>query len=408
MTALEYRSIQPSEVDAFRAAYQRGFGSDPIDDPAAAERWRKIQPLERTVAAFDGDEIVGTLGDFALMLTLPGGTQIPMAGTTEVTVRATHRRRGLLREMMSRHLAMAAERGEPVAGLWASESGIYGRFGFGLATECHEVSVDGRAVGAPAPAEDLVVSAIEGDQLETVVAPFWTAVAASDRAGFVERSRERWEELVIDPERERGGATAGRHVVVHRRHEVVGYLAYRQHRKWVDNVPQGTVEVNCLVGADADAVLALWHLATNIDLFPKVSYWDAPVDDPLASQAADARAVKRNLLDGLYLRILDVPVVLAARRYEHDGELVLEVDDPAGHAAGTYRLTVEAGRGAIERTDRTPDIRLGIRELGALSLGRDAVNLLTSTGLVTGSEAAIADLDRLFRTRRAPWCPEMF
>ena len=64
----------------------------------------------------------------------PGG-RLPTAGTSVVAVAPTHRRRGILRAMMTQHLAEVHEKGEPLAALWASESSIYGRFGYGPASE---------------------------------------------------------------------------------------------------------------------------------------------------------------------------------------------------------------------------------------------------------------------------------
>ena len=54
---------------------------------------------------------------------------------TVVGVLPTHRRRGILDRMMRAQLADVRERGEPIAALWASEETIYGRFGYGLASQ---------------------------------------------------------------------------------------------------------------------------------------------------------------------------------------------------------------------------------------------------------------------------------
>jgi len=89
--------------------------------------------LDRALAAYAGDRIVGTAGIFSFELTIPGG-RVPAAGVTMVGVHPTHRRRGILTAMMRTKLEAIRERGEPLAILWASEGGIYGRFGYGLAS----------------------------------------------------------------------------------------------------------------------------------------------------------------------------------------------------------------------------------------------------------------------------------
>ena len=99
---LTVRPIEESEFDTFRAKIARGFGGDlnPKDDPVF---FRKIIEFDRTVAAFDGDEMVGTGGAFSFDLTVPGAA-LPMGGTTIISVLPTHRRRGVLRAMMTAHL----------------------------------------------------------------------------------------------------------------------------------------------------------------------------------------------------------------------------------------------------------------------------------------------------------------
>ena len=131
--ALTIRPIKDSEFDLFRSKIARGFGGDihKEDDP---KNLRSILEPTRTVCAFDGKELVGTCAAFTLDLTVPGAT-LGMGGTTMITVQPTHRRRGALRAMMQAHLEEIKDRGEPLAGLWASESSIYGRFGYGYAVE---------------------------------------------------------------------------------------------------------------------------------------------------------------------------------------------------------------------------------------------------------------------------------
>ncbi len=405
---IDYRSITDEERTAYFDAVARGFGSDPPEDnPEAVDRFWAMMPIDRTVVAVVDGEIVATLGDFPLQLTIPGGSQIAMAGTTEVTVRGTHRRRGILRQMMQRHLAMAADRGEPVAGLWASEAAIYGRFGFGLATELHEIQLDSRLVTFPPMAEDLRTEMVDPAKLVDVVAPFWSSVAPK-WAGFVDRGEPRWRDIIADPPWFRGGATKSRSVVVRRGDEIIGYVAYRQNRRWENSVPSGTVVVQALVAADIEAHRALWHHVTHVDLFPLVDFWDAPVDDPIVWETSNPRAIKRTPTDGLYVRILDVIPALTARHYETDGEIVLGIVDDLGYASGAFHVQITGGAATVTDTNATPDVEMDVRELGALYLGRNAAPGLHTSGLIKGSAAAVLHLSQLFRTAAAPWCPEMF
>src|SRR6266511_1640183 len=127
---LSYRPVTVDELAAYCRACATGFGES-LDWYEKHPQWAALEP-ERTVAAFDGDAIVGTSRNFSLELTVPGGAVLPVAGVSAVAVLPTHTRRGVLRAMMTILLDDAVAREEPVAMLTASEGGIYGRFGFGI------------------------------------------------------------------------------------------------------------------------------------------------------------------------------------------------------------------------------------------------------------------------------------
>src|SRR3712207_1836839 len=111
-------------LDVFGEESDDSFVEEP---PALAE-------LDRTLGLWDGDRVVTTSGIYSRTLTVPGAV-VPCAGVTWVTVSPTHRRRGVLTAVMRRQLTeLHEQQREPVAALWASEGGIYGRFGYAPAT----------------------------------------------------------------------------------------------------------------------------------------------------------------------------------------------------------------------------------------------------------------------------------
>lgn len=136
--AIVIRPADPAEYSDFAQTMGRVFAWDP--EPAGVERFQTTWEPERSHCAYDDGKMVATLGTFSLTLTVPGGS-IPAAGTTQVSVLPSHRRQGLLRKLMTAHLGEVADRGEPVVALWASESSIYGRFGFGAASASVELKV---------------------------------------------------------------------------------------------------------------------------------------------------------------------------------------------------------------------------------------------------------------------------
>lgn len=185
-------------------------------------------------------------------------------------------------------------------------------------------------------------------------------------------------------------------------------MSYRQSGDWDDGVPDGTVTISDLVATDSNAHRSLWHYVTNIDLFPKVHFWNAATDDPIGVEASEPRAVRRLVTDTLYVQVLDRSAALIARRFESDGELVIEVHDDMGYAAGKVTLRVRDGAATATRSDLPADIRLDARDLGALYLGRACADTYASIGRIGGSAESVRLLGQIFGTARAPWCPEMF
>jgi predicted acetyltransferase len=394
---VELRAIEDDEFDAWAAAFELPFGDRPREDSLAA--WRALIELDRTVAARDDGRMVGTAAAFSDDVAVPGGT-VAMAGVTAVGVHASHRRQGLLRRMMGQLLDQARERGEPLAGLWASEAPIYGRFGFGPATSTATVSLSTAHATFARPVGTSGVRYLEDAE---AVAAF---PAIYDRArtrtpGLTSRSASYWHEwLTRDPEASRGGAGPRFQASLEDR----GYVIYRVKHDWSDGLPNNTVVVNELMAADDEAYAALWRWCLDLDLVATVSAPLRPVDEPLAFLLTDPRRLRTvELHDALWLYPLDVPAALTARRYLLDGTLTLGLPD------STYRLTAEDGSATCMRTSDEPDLELGVGELGAVYLGGTRWSRLAAARRVRAHEPrALLRADALFSAERTPWCAQVF
>ena len=130
--AVEVRVCAPDEVRGAFNGIWHYFGNSATDEDV--ERLAPIIPAGTVHAAFEDGQIIGGAGAYLFETTVPGPRQVTTAGVMGVGVLPTHRRRGALTELMRAQLADAHERGEPLATLYASEGGIYGRFGYGLAS----------------------------------------------------------------------------------------------------------------------------------------------------------------------------------------------------------------------------------------------------------------------------------
>lgn len=405
----DIRTITDDDADLFRSRVSRGFGDDPEMTDEGRARFDAIFEYDRTFAAFDGEDIVGTAAGFSLGVTVPGGANVPMGGTTVVTVQPTHRRQGLLRSIMSAHLDEVAAAGEPLAGLWASEGSIYGRFGYAPATFRHSVTVNTQGIAFRGPAPDGRLRLVDPDEADPLERHLYEQ-ARPMRAGFLTRKDGWWSHrLMADPVAWRDGHSAQRHLVYEESGEATGYARYRQKNKWEDFVPDGDVDVIEVITLTDEARRAIWRFLTSIDLYPRVVAWNMPIDDPFHMEITESRRVNRRLVDALWLRIMDVPGALGARTYETEGRVVFELTDPAGRDATTiYRLEVEGGHVVCEQVDERPDLAMGNDALGSLYLGGGDGLAMASAGLIVGDKAAVRQLHRLMRTDRMPWCPEVF
>lgn len=403
--------ITESEIDLYRDRVSRGFGQDGDSGEASRERFNAIFELDRTLAAFDGDDIIGTCAGFSLGVTVPGGAEVPMGGTTVITTQPTHRRQGVLRAMMERHLGDVEDHREPLAGLWASEGSIYGRFGYAPATYRHIAAIDARAIdiSGPAPAGQ-AVRFLEATEAELVVRSLYEAVRP-ERSGMLTRGDGWWTHRILaDPEEWRKGKSSLRYVVVEEDGVPVGYAAYRQKEEWEDFTARGTIHVSEIITTTAKALHALWRFLTNIDLFPSVEYWNLPVDDALPAIVTDQRRARRTLADSLWVRVMDVKTALELRAYEEPGEVVFSVtDDSRPDNSGVYRLVVDGGHAdCIRSVSESPQLVFDVDVLGHLYLGGGNALTMADAGRVQGDPEAVWTLHRLFRTAVAPWCPDVF
>lgn len=405
----DLRPVTEEEWPAFVRAVSAAFGSHPSDEEY--DEWRAVFEIDRTLAAFEGDRIVGNAGAYSLELTLPGEGSVKMAGVTTVGVRSTHRRKGILTAMMRTQLEDVRERGEPLAGLYASESVIYGRFGYGLASSQIgiEIETDRSAFRAPLP--EGRVDIVDADAAAKVL-PDIHDRARRQTVGDINRTAPWWDNYFKDKEKDRGGASA-RFYVVHESEagQPDGYWAYRVKGDWPHGLPGATLIIDDWAVTSDAAYANLWRQLLDVDLVAKVSSWKRPVDEPLRFLLADARRMRVTAMtEELWLRPIDVPACLTARTYRTDGRIVLEVvDDFMGFSGGRFALDAATGGATCTPTDEAADLTLGVAELGAIYLGGTNASVLARAGRIDEHAAgALQRADVLFGTDRAPYCRTNF
>jgi predicted acetyltransferase len=372
--------------------------------PEALEQERQVVEYDRTIAAFDGDEMVGSAGAYSFQLTVPGGST-PAAGISLVAVLPSHRRRGILTGLMNHLMSDAVGRAEPVAILFASESVIYGRFGFGLASMHLRLRInrgDGKlSVGSLAHGASAVrLCAVAPSAAKAALAQVFAALLPH-QPGMIARDERWWTYLLGDaPALRPPGMSALRCLLAEDDAGPRGYALYRTQQSWdPDGIAAGTLAVRELVATDAAATAALWNDLLFRDLVAEVSARMRPMDDPVLEMLADRRRARPELTDGLWVRLVDLPAALCQRQYAAAADIVLDVTDrqlPAN--AGRWRLRTDgptgSGKVTCERTDDAADLRLPVQALGAAYLGGGSFGQLARAGhiaeLTPGALGALA------------------
>ncbi|MFD0312468.1 GNAT family N-acetyltransferase [Streptomyces sp. NPDC127119] len=408
----DLRALTLADWDTWYGKLELAFGGVA---ESAEERalWSDLTEHDRSLGVWDGDECVGTAGAFSFRLTVPGGASVPTAGVTMVSVASTHRRRGVLTSMMRRQLDDVRSWGEPLAALTASEPAIYGRFGYGIATQQlrAEIDTDRVRLSVPDGTDDvrlrLVKPAAEGVP-EACEAVYAQHVAV--RPGMLAR-RPGWERLaLLDPESDRKGSSPLQCVLAQRGDEVVGYARYFNKPDWDAAGPKGTIEVRDLEALDPAAYAALWQHLFGIDLASKVKLWNRPLDDAWQHLVSDTRRCDLAPRDSMHVRLVEVGAALEARTYQAPVDVVFEVEDAfCPWNEGRWRLSGDAKGASCARTTDRADLALSVRDLGAAYLGGVSLASLAAAGRVRElRRGALAEASLGFASVVAPWLPHGF
>lgn len=405
-TSLDYRVVDLSDdtqAEPYQRAVHRGFlGGEPSLEVLTQER--STLAARRTVGVFEEDapagaRPIGTVDAWVTPMTVPGG-EIDMWAISGVTVATTHRRRGIARALLEGELRAAASAGIALVGLTVSEATIYGRYGFGSALPAVRYTIDTRRAGwagfkptgrleyrEPADLADDLAAAHERDR--------------GSRSGRIPGWPERWQGFAglsaaeTDRDKVRGvrylddaGDVQG--VIVYALEERGGTFRY-------------ALRVRALFADTDDARAALWRFAVQHDLVDEVTADLQTPDDPLPWLVADPRGVTQEIHDHGWLRIVDLPRALAARRYAAPLDLTIRIDDPLDFTSGVWRVRVDGeGVATVEPGDGEPDATLGIAALSSMYAGGVRAGTLRGAGRLSASPAITETLDRAFAAFPAP------
>ena len=401
--SLEYRSPTEDEFASVLLTTHTAFGEELKDDDI--ERHRKMMPRDRMLAAWDGGRPVGVTGSYPFELTTPGGVG-KAAGVSWVGVLPSHRRRGILRELMLRQLDDVHARGEPFAILYASESLIYGRFGYGMAvlgtqldanrarSRCGTIPVRAARCGWSPRTKPSSCSRRSTSGFDPA------------RPGYFSRSEGWWREYrLADPEHWREGAGPKYFALLELDGEPAGF-AHVSHSVEVgerDTEGRGSRRRRARDVARRDCralALPLRHRSRGAgEGGARRSCL------PLLHLVQDPRRLSVSVLDGLWLRLVDLEAALRARSFADSEPAVLEVTDSIRPGnAGRWSIGSEPGR-----TDAEADVALDVADLSSVYLGAFSFERLAAAGRARELRpGGLARATALFATPLPPYCPEGF
>jgi predicted acetyltransferase len=405
MSAIEIVDVARPDMERFVHVAHGFWGEAPEPGMDAVQH-----VLDRAVLARLDGEDVGAAAVIEFPLKLPGGAEVAMDGVTWVAVSATARRRGALRVMMDRLLQDARERGVPVLGLGASESSIYRRFGYGVASHIGRAEIDTAHAALRVPFTD--PGRVRFHPLADA-APMWRDVESRqvDRTGRILRSENQWR-VVVARNTKPDGEIAPMAVALHEDDAGVvdGFGNYRLELRWKEGLADGVVHVHELTALNLDAHLALWQHVLTMDLVEHVEMWRFGLDDPIRQLLADPRRLRVSFRDDLHLRVVDVVALLQGRRYSREDALVIEVrDDGCVDVAGRYRVEGGLDGATASRTDAAANLALDAAGLGSVLLGDVSVAALQRAGIVQElSDGAVRRASAMFGWSPRPWVNFLF
>ena len=392
---LEMRTVTPGEFVQWTRAEARAHGNRLDDDPEAL---RPHFNLDRSIVVLEDGEIVGGAHSHRIEMSIPGGTAVT-AGVANIYVQPTHTRRGVMTRMMHHQINDIHERGEPMAALFARESIIYRRCGYGIGSLHERWTIDRQHTGYARRYENPGrVRFVDPVDIPNDLPEVFRRTTAG-RPGVFQRPLHQWKRDSQTPEHLQGGQGGLFYAAYEDGGRVDGYVAYR--------ITSTNLCVNELMATTTEAMTALWRFCFDVDRTSTTEALKRPVDDPLPWVLADPRRLQRSTRDGVWVRVVDVAAALNLRRYMEPGKLVIEVkDDLCPWNEGRFELEGSPEGAECRASSSSPDLVLSISDLASAYMGAVSFSTLASAGLAEErTPDALLRADSMFAVQYPPWTP---
>ncbi len=401
--SIEIRPATEGEMDQYGLmgsySYGGSFGDGPDNIPAQSTR------PEWTICAFDGP-VMATSYAIIPFTFRANGTAMAFGGVTGVGTRPEYRRQGIVRKIVTKSFEVQRDSGQAVAGLWASQAAIYQRYGYAAMGANRTYQVDTVDVNfTDGDNGNCPVRRLTGTEAVAEAKKVYLSYVA-DRFGYLHRSQYLWGNFFDE-----SGDGPVYAAVAYANDEPQAYVIYTLRSEKVDNVARGQeIKVRDLAWLNMDAYRSLWSYLGQHDLVGRITWENAPVDDPLKEIFMEPRMLHTRDAEGSWLRIVDVEAALRERGYIRPGKVTISIDEDslAPWNTGTWSLEASPEEAAVTSSANQPDATMSIKSLASLFCGNHSARTLRSWGLLQADDAGIETLDNLFQPHHAPHCPDHY
>ncbi|MED5283633.1 MAG: GNAT family N-acetyltransferase [Chloroflexota bacterium] len=419
--AIRIISVDKSNVFEWRSSVRTVFGDIPSEDTVIRmvndrfmidyDNWK--EPSDRLIAAFDTDskQIVGSGGADKYTITVPGGENIKMAGIAYMGTLPTHKRRGIFSSMMKTLHQQARDRGDAVAGLWASQSLLYNRFGYGLATmredwiiETHDTSL---STDSP---KGISVRLVDKNKALNEIPEIYETFRKCQN-GATDRTQGYWNYLLYEDEQtkfNKSGLSGFFFAIVYKNNKPSGYAIYNFNKESgvAHEDDKGSLIVEEIISTDRESNNALWHYIFGVELVEEISFNRRGTNDPLYYMLKNPRKLKRNIIDGLWARIIDPIKMLESRTYQESGKITINISGQnQDDIEGKYTIETDGKNTEVKKTNNNPDISMRPSELSSIYFGSARASEFYQAGLFdVKNNDILRNINRMFSVEQSPWC----
>lgn len=419
--AIKIIPVDKSNIFEWRTSVRTVFGDIPNKDVVKRmvndrfmidfDNWN--EPSDRLLAAFDTDigKIVGTGGADNYSMTIPGGNSLSMAGIAFMGTLPTHKRKGIFSSMMKKLHSQAKERGDSISGLWASQSLLYSRFGYGLATIREDWSINSNHTNLSKPKNDSIRFELVDKNTALKEIPKIYDIFSKCQNGATDRTQGYWNYMLYEDDQamyNKSGNSGFFFVIAYKDNKPSGYAFYNFDKESgvAHEDDKGTLRVEEIISIDRETNNALWHYIFGVELVEEITFNRRAPNDPLYLMLENPRKLKRDTIDGLWVRIIDPIKMLESRTYNYKGEMTISITGQNQQdIEGTYLIETDGNNTEVKKVKKKPDIFMRPSDLSSIYFGGTSPGEHFQAGNIdVENHNSLRILSKMFFVEQKPWC----